>query len=52
MEATRTEPREMQTAQVGDFAAELYAKQGHIDAFFLEIDPVYLMMRCMFLWPG
>ena len=35
------EPREIQTAHVGNFAAELYAKQGQINAFFLEADPVF-----------
>jgi acetyl-CoA C-acetyltransferase len=41
LEATKIEPREVQTAHVGNFAAELYAKQGHIGAFFLEIDPTF-----------
>ncbi len=41
LEATQIEPKEIQTAHVGNFAAELYAKQGHLGAFFLEIDPVF-----------
>jgi acetyl-CoA C-acetyltransferase len=41
LEATRIEPREVETAHVGNFAAELYAKQGHIGAFFIEIDPAF-----------
>jgi acetyl-CoA C-acetyltransferase len=41
LEATRIEPREVETAHVGNFAAELYAKQGHIGAFFVEIDPAF-----------
>jgi acetyl-CoA C-acetyltransferase len=41
LEATRIEPREIETAHVGNFAAELYAKQGHIGAFFIEIDPAF-----------
>src|ERR1700689_3364164 len=41
LEATKIEPREVETAHVGNFAAELYAKQGHIGAFFLEIDPTF-----------
>ncbi len=41
LEATHIEPREVETAHVGNFAAELYAKQGHIGAFFLEIDPAF-----------
>jgi acetyl-CoA C-acetyltransferase len=39
--ATRIEPREVETAHVGNFAAELYAKQGHVGAFFVEIDPSF-----------
>jgi acetyl-CoA C-acetyltransferase len=41
LEATRIEPREVETAHVGNFAAELYAKQGHVGAFFIEIDPTF-----------
>jgi acetyl-CoA C-acetyltransferase len=41
LEATKIEPREVETAHVGNFAAELYAKQGHIGAFFVEIDPTF-----------
>jgi len=41
LEATKIEPREVETAHVGNFAAELYAKQGHVGAFFVEIDPVF-----------
>ncbi len=41
LEATRIEPKEVETAHVGNFAAELYAKQGHIGAFFIEIDPEF-----------
>jgi acetyl-CoA C-acetyltransferase len=41
LEATEIEPREVETAHVGNFAAELYAKQGHIGAFFIEIDPTF-----------
>ena len=37
----KLEPREVETAHVGNFAAELYAKQGQLGAFFLEIDPVF-----------
>jgi acetyl-CoA C-acetyltransferase len=39
--ATKIEPHEVQTAHVGNFAAELYAKQGHVGAFFVEIDPAF-----------
>src|SRR5713226_7422789 len=41
LEATNIEPREVETAHVGNFAAELYAKQGHIGAFFVDIDPAF-----------
>jgi acetyl-CoA C-acetyltransferase len=41
MEATGVEPQEIETAHVGNFAAELYAKQGHIGAFFVDIDPAF-----------
>ena len=41
LEATKIEPNEVETAHVGNFAAELYAKQGHIGAFFVEIDPTF-----------
>jgi len=41
MESARIEPREIETAHVGNFAAELYAKQGHLGAFFVDIDPAF-----------
>ncbi len=41
MESTGIEPKEIQVAHVGNFAAELYAKQGHVGAFFVEIDPAF-----------
>ena len=41
LEATSIEPKEVETAHVGNFAAELYAKQGHIGAFFIEVDPQF-----------
>lgn len=41
LEATKIEPREVQSAHVGNFAAELYAHQGHLGAFFVEIDPAF-----------
>jgi len=41
LEATSIEPKEVETAHVGNFAAELYAKQGHIGAFFIEVDPAF-----------
>lgn len=41
LETARLEPHEVETAHVGNFAAELYAKQGHVGAFFVEIDPAF-----------
>jgi acetyl-CoA C-acetyltransferase len=41
LETTRIEPRDVQTAHVGNFAAELYSKQGQLGAFFLETDPSF-----------
>ena len=37
--ATGLEPQEVDVAHVGNFAAELYCKQGHLGAFLAEIDP-------------
>ncbi|HZP44937.1 MAG TPA: acetyl-CoA acetyltransferase [Candidatus Binataceae bacterium] len=39
--ATGLEPRDIGTAHFGNFAAELYAKQGQLGAFFLELDPAF-----------
>jgi len=41
LESTQIDPKEIQTAHVGNFAAELYAKQGHLGAFFVDIDPAF-----------
>lgn len=41
LEATRLEPPDVEVAHVGNFAAELYCKQGHVGAFFVETDPVF-----------
>lgn len=41
LETSKIEPREVETAHVGNFAAELYAKQGQVGAFFIEIDPQF-----------
>ncbi len=41
LEATGIEPREVQTAHVGNFAAELYAHQGHLGAFVVDLDPAF-----------
>jgi acetyl-CoA C-acetyltransferase len=39
LNATKLEPGAVETAHVGNFAAELYAKQGQLGAFFLELNP-------------
>jgi acetyl-CoA C-acetyltransferase len=41
LESTGIDAKEIETAHVGNFAAELYAKQGHLGAFFVEIDPAF-----------
>ncbi|NLY92507.1 MAG: thiolase domain-containing protein [Myxococcales bacterium] len=41
LENAQLDPKDIQVAHVGNFAAELYAKQGHIGAFFVEIDPAF-----------
>lgn len=41
LDATGLEPKDIQTGHVGNFAAELYCKQGHLGAFFIEAHPVF-----------
>ncbi len=41
LDQTRIAPEEIDVAHVGNFAAELYCKQGHLGAFFVEIDPAF-----------
>jgi acetyl-CoA C-acetyltransferase len=41
LEATAIDPADVDVAHVGNFAAELYCKQGHLGAFFVETDPVF-----------
>lgn len=38
---TKIAPEEIDVAHVGNFAASLYCKQGHIGAFFVEVDPAF-----------
>src|SRR5271163_923796 len=38
---SKIEPREIETAHVGNFAAELYSKQGQLGAFFLETNEAF-----------
>src|ERR1700677_2375269 len=37
----KIEPHEVETAHVGNFAAELYSKQGQLGAFFLETNAAF-----------
>jgi acetyl-CoA C-acetyltransferase len=39
--AARVSPREIEVGHVGNFAGELYAKQGHLGAFLVDVDPAF-----------
>jgi acetyl-CoA C-acetyltransferase len=41
LERTGIAPEEIQSAHVGNFAAELYCMQGHLGAFFTEVHPAF-----------
>lgn len=41
MQRAAVEPGDIEVAHVGNFAAELYSKQGHLGAFFVDIDPAF-----------
>lgn len=41
LETTGLDPKDIQTGHVGNFAAELYCKQGHLGAFFVETHPLF-----------
>ena len=41
LEATGIEPKDVEVGHVGNFAAELYAMQGHLGAFLVDIDPCF-----------
>lgn len=41
LERTGLEPSDIQTGHVGNFAAELYAMQGHLGAFLVDVDPAF-----------
>ncbi|MBF0353440.1 MAG: thiolase domain-containing protein [SAR324 cluster bacterium] len=41
LQSTKVEAKDIEVAHVGNFAAELYAMQGHLGAFFLEADPAF-----------
>jgi acetyl-CoA C-acetyltransferase len=38
---TKIEPKDIQAAFIGNFAAELYCMQGHLGAFFVDFDPAF-----------
>jgi acetyl-CoA C-acetyltransferase len=39
--ATGVEAQEIEVGHVGNFAAELYAMQGHLGAFLVDVDPAF-----------
>jgi acetyl-CoA C-acetyltransferase len=41
LKQTGVDPKDIEVAHVGNFAAELYCKQGHLGAFFVEVDPAF-----------
>ncbi len=41
LERCEIAPEELQSAHVGNFAAELYCMQGHLGAFFTEVHPAF-----------
>ncbi len=41
LEATQIDPRDVEVGHVGNFAAELYAMQGHLGAFLVDLDPAF-----------
>jgi acetyl-CoA C-acetyltransferase len=41
LEVTGLEPKDVEVAHVGNFAAELYCMQGHLGAFLIDVDPAF-----------
>src|SRR5690349_7123007 len=41
LEATQIEAKDVEVGHVGNFAAELYAMQGHLGAFLVDLDPAF-----------
>jgi acetyl-CoA C-acetyltransferase len=39
--ATRVDPHEIETAHIGNFAGELFSRQGHLGGFFSSIHPSF-----------
>jgi acetyl-CoA C-acetyltransferase len=44
IEATGVDPGDIDTALIGNFAGELYCKQGHLGAFFVDFDSRFVGM--------
>ncbi len=42
VEATGIDPGDIKAAFIGNFAGELYCKQGHLGAFFADFDPRFV----------
>jgi acetyl-CoA C-acetyltransferase len=41
LQATGIDPKDIEVGHVGNFAAELYAMQGHLGAFLVDTDPAF-----------
>ena len=41
LEATQIDAKDIEVGHVGNFAAELYAMQGHLGAFLVDLDPAF-----------
>ncbi len=42
LETTRIDPGDIKAAFIGNFGSELYCKQGHLGAFFVDFDPRFV----------
>lgn len=42
LEATQIDPNDIKAAFIGNFGCELYCKQGHLGAFFVDFDPRFI----------
>ncbi len=47
IETTNIEPGDIEAAFIGNFAAELYCMQGHLGAFFVDLDPRFVGLPTM-----
>lgn len=41
LQSMKIEPKDINAAFIGNFAAELYCMQGHLGAFFVDFDPCF-----------